>query len=122
MKNIHPQTLRLALPQVAFLMMISIPLLVFPSNIGFPRYLPDWLAFMCLGAWGLLTVCQSEIQPMKSEINSLGLLAGSWIFIILVQYASGLIVTGLNFILISLGYLMAVITIGVLVKWWIRAG
>jgi O-antigen ligase len=122
MKKNHSETLRLALPQVAFLMMISTPMLVFPSGSAFPRYLADWMAFMCLGVWGLITVSQPEIRRMKVEINSLGLLGICWMIIISVQWASGLIMTDGHFMLISLGYLLAMITVGVLVKWWIMAG
>ena len=93
MKRIHSKELRLALSQLAFILMLSLPLLTFPSGSVFARFIPDVIAFTCLGLWGLLTMMQKETRHQPLEINSLGVLALVWTAIVAAQYFSGLIST-----------------------------
>ena len=122
MKRIQSQPLRLAVSQLFFILMLSLPLLTFPADSVFPRFLPDILAFTCLGLWGLFTVAQKETSGQSFEINSLSILALVWAAIVLVQHGTGLIQTYWSFTLISLGYFVAMVLIGGLVKLWIKAG
>ena len=122
MKHIHSKELRLALSQLAFILMLSLPLLTFPSDSVFARFIPDVIAFTCLGLWGLLTLIQKETRHQPLEINSLGILALVWTAIVVAQYLSGLISTSASFTLMSLGYFLAMLMIGVLVNIWVKAG
>ena len=122
MKRIHSKELRLALSQLAFILMLSLPLMTFPSGSVFARFIPDVIAFTCLGLWGLLTMMQKETRYQPLEINSLGLLALVWTAIVAAQYFSGLISTSASFTLMSLGYFLAMLMIGILVNIWVKAG
>jgi O-antigen ligase len=122
MKLIHSKELRLALGQLSFILMLSLPLLTFPSGSIFARFIPDVIAFTCLGLWGLLTLIQKETRHQTLEVNSLGILALVWTAIVAAQYFSGLISTSASFTLMSLGYFLAMLMIGVLVNMWIKAG
>jgi len=122
MKRIQSQPLRLAVSQLFFILMLSLPLLTFPADSVFPRFLPDMLAFTCLGLWGLFTVAQKETRAQSLELNSLSMLALVWAALVLAQHATGLIQTYWSFTFISLGYFLAMVLIGGLVKLWINAG
>ena len=122
MRHIDSYKLKLAFSQLAFILMLSLPLLTFPANSIYPRYTPDMMAFSLLAVWGLLTLSHKENRQPYVAINSLGLLALAWTGIVLIQQLSGLINTYWSFTLISLGYFFAMAVIGVLVHAWIRAG
>ena len=122
MKTIHPQQLRLAICQLSFILMVALPLVTFPADSVYGRYLPDLLAFAGLGVWGLLTAFQPETKFQRVEINSLGVLTGFWAVLVAVQYALGWIPTSIEFTLLGIGYLLAALMVGVLVRIWVNAG
>ena len=122
MKTIHPQQLRLAICQLSFILMVALPLVTFPADSVYGRYLPDLLAFAGLGVWGLLTAFQPETKFQRIEINSLGVLTGFWAVLVAVQYALGWIPTSIEFTLLGIGYLLAALMVGVLVRIWVNAG
>jgi len=122
MKTIHPQQLRLAICQLSFILMVALPLVTFPADSVYGRYLPDLLAFAGLGVWGLLTAFQPETKFQRVEFNSLGVLTGFWAVLVAVQYALGWIPTSIEFTLLGIGYLLAALMVGVLVRIWVNAG
>ena len=122
MQKIHLPELKIAFSQLAFILMLSLPLLTFPSDSIYPRYYPDMMAFAFMGLWGLLTFADKQTRTQSLEINSLGLLAIAWACIVIAQHVCGLISTYVSFTLLSLGYLFAMVAIGSLVNVWIKAG
>jgi O-antigen ligase len=122
MKTIHPQQLRLAICQLSFILMLALPLVTFPAGSVYGRYLPDLLALAGLGVWGLLTAFQPETKFLRFEINSLGALTGFWAVLVAAQYALGWIPTSIEFTLLGIGYLLAALMVGVLVRTWVNAG
>ncbi|MFM7699081.1 MAG: Wzy polymerase domain-containing protein [Limnohabitans sp.] len=80
------------------------------------------LAFAGLGLWGILTAFQPETKHQKIEIHSLGALTGFWAVLVAMQYALGWIPTSIEFTLLSIGYLLAALMVGVLVRMWVNAG
>jgi len=122
MKTIHPQQLRLAICQLSFILMLALPLVTFPAGSVYGRYLPDLLALAGLGVWGLLTAFQPETKFLRFEINSLGALTGFWAVLVAAQYALGWIPTSIEFTLFGIGYLLAALMVGVLVRTWVNAG
>jgi O-antigen ligase len=122
MKTIHPQQLRLAICQLSFILMLALPLVTFPAGSVYGRYLPDLLALAGLGVWGLLTAFQPETKFLRFEINSLGALTGFWAVLVAAQYALGWIPTSIEFTLFGIGYLLAALMVGVLVRIWVNAG
>lgn len=122
MKTIHPQQLRLAICQLSFILMLALPLVTFPAGSVYGRYLPDLLALAGLGVWGLLTAFQPETKFLRFEINSLGALTGFWAVLVAAQYALGWIPTSIEFTLFGIGYLLAALMVGVMVRTWVNAG
>jgi hypothetical protein len=60
MQKIHLPELKIAFSQLAFILMLSLPLLTFPSDSIYPRYYPDMMAFAFMGLWGLLTFADKQ--------------------------------------------------------------
>ena len=122
MKTIHLQQLRLAICQLSFILMVALPLVTFPADSIYGRYLPDILAFTGLGFWGLLTTLQPETKKQALHVNGLGMLTGFWALLIAAQYVFGLIPTSVAFTLLGIGYLLSAMLVGMLVRIWVNAG
>lgn len=119
-----------AIPQrhrSSWLMLASLLVMLVAASMPYvnpltPRINSDLIAFAGLALFGIVTRLCLPPSPQGLGLNPLGLLCGSWLFMALLQYASGWMDGYFSSFLLSLSYLGAVVWLGAWVQQWVDAG